>query len=137
MLRQFSGKQQAHRRLDFAAGDRRATVVMRQTRCLGSDALEYVVDKTVHYRHGFAADARVRVDLLENLVDVNGVALPSSSLLLLIAGANGLRLAGRLLGSLARGFRWHDADADSYKNDTCWATETRAIYIKLGDRNVT
>ena len=111
VLGQLSGQQQAHGGLDFATGDGRSTVVVGETGCLGGYALENVVDEAVHDRHGLAADAGVRVHLLEHLVDVDGVALPSSALLLLVAGANRFGLAGRLLRSLAGWLRWHDAAA--------------------------
>ena len=108
VLGQLAGKQQAHGRLDLATRDRRAAVVVRQTRRLGGDALEDVVDELVHDRHGLAADARIGVDLLEHLVDVDGVAFPSPPLALLVSRADGLRLAGGLLRSLACWLRRHD-----------------------------
>ena len=102
VLGQLSGQKQTDGRLDLAARDRRAAVVVRQTRRLGGDALEDVVDERVHDRHGLAADARVRVHLLQHLVDVDGVRFTSSPLLLLVAGARGLGLARGLLRSLRR-----------------------------------
>jgi len=127
VLGQLSGQQQAHGRLDFATGDRRATVVVRQARSLGGDAFEDVVDERVHDRHGLAADARVGVDLLEDLVDVDGVAFPSPPLALLVARADGLRLAGGLLRSLAGWLRRHDAMRIV---DTKWAPhQASALYI--------
>jgi hypothetical protein len=101
VLGQLAGQQQSDGRLDLATRDRRTTVVVRQTRRLGGDALEDVVDEAVHDAHRLAADARVRMDLLQHLVDVDGVAFSSPALLLLVAGTCGLRLAGGLLGSLA------------------------------------
>jgi hypothetical protein len=107
VLGELARQQQTNGSLDFATGYRRTTIVVSQTRSLGSDALEDVVDEAVHDRHGLAADAGVRVDLLEHLVDVDGVALPSSPLALLVSRTYGLGLAGRLLRSLARWFGWH------------------------------
>lgn len=107
MLGQLSGQQQAHCRLDFATRDGRAAVVVGETGRLGSDALEDVVDEAVHDRHRLAADARVGMDLLQHLVDVDCVALSSPTLLLLVTGANGLGLARGLLRSLARRLRRH------------------------------
>jgi hypothetical protein len=101
VLGQFTGQQQTNCRLDFAAGDRRATVVVSQTRGLGGDAFEDVVHEAVHDRHGLRADASVWVDLLQHLVDVDGVRLSSSALLLLVTRTGGLRLAGGLLCSFA------------------------------------
>lgn len=107
VLGQLSGQQETDGRLDLAARDRRTTVVVRQTGGLGRYALEDVVDEAVHDRHGLAADARVGVDLLEDLVDVDGVALPSPPLALLVSRAHGLGLARGLLRSLASWFRRH------------------------------
>ena len=109
VLGQLSGQQQTDGRLDLAARDRRPAVVVRQTRRLGGDALEDVVDERVHDAHRLGADARVGVHLLQDLVDVDGVAFTSSPLLLLVAGARGFRLARGLLRSLTRWLRWHNA----------------------------
>ena len=109
VLGQFSGEKQTDGRLDLAAGDRRTAVVVRQTRCLGGDALEDVVDEAVHDAHGLRADAGVGVHLLENLVDVDGIGLSSSALLLLVSRSRRLGLAGGLLSSLACCcLGWHD-----------------------------
>ena len=64
---------ESHGRLDLPAGDGVLLVVVGQTR-LGGNPLEDVVDKRVHDEHGLAGDARIRVDLLHHLVDVDGVA---------------------------------------------------------------
>ena len=108
VLGQLSRQQQANGSLDFATGNGRTSVVVGQTRCLRGDALEDVVDEAVHDRHRLAADTRVRVDLLQHLVDVDSVALSSPALLLLVSGANGFRLTRRFLRSLASWLRWHD-----------------------------
>jgi hypothetical protein len=107
MLGQLSGQQEANSSLDFATGDRRTTVVVGETRRLGSDALEDVVDEAVHDRHGLAADARVGVHLLQHLVNVDRVALPSPPLALLVTGSHGFRLAGGFLRTLACWLRRH------------------------------
>ena len=65
---------------------------MRKTVGLVGNALEDVIPETVHDGHGFARDAGVRVDLAEDFVDVDGIALPSLALPLLV----GLRHPGRL-----------------------------------------
>ena len=64
---------------------------MGQAGSLGGDALEDVVDERVHDGHGLAGDASVGVNLLQNLVDVDGVGFPP--LALLVSGTEGLRLA--------------------------------------------
>ena len=52
-------------------------------RCLASNALENVVDEGVHDSHGLGRDAGVRMDLLQHLVHVHGVALLAAALGLL------------------------------------------------------
>lgn len=108
MLSELAGQKEADSRLDFATRDGRAAVVVREARRFGGDALEDVVHEAVHDRHRLAADAGVGVNLLQHLVDVDGIALPSSPLALLVARSDGLRLAGGLLRSLRRWLRWHD-----------------------------
>ena len=79
MFAQLSGEMEADGRLHLAAGDGVLLVVVGQARGLGGDALEDVVDERVHDAHGLAGDAGVRVHLLQDLVDVDGVALPASA----------------------------------------------------------
>ncbi len=113
VLGEFTGQQKPDGRLYFATGDRRTFVVVRETGRLGGYALEYVVDEAVHDAHRLARDAGVRVNLLEHLVDVDGVALLPATLLLLVAlGDVLLRLAG-LLRRFTACFRWHfDLDCE-------------------------
>lgn len=122
VLGELARQQQADGRLDFAARDRRATVVVGQARCLRRDALEDVVDETVHDRHRLARDARVGMHLLQHLVDVDRIAFPSPPLLLLVARPHGFRLARGLLRSLTCWFWWHS-------KCRVWSTPSRAIYI--------
>ena len=56
---------------------------MRQARCLASNVLENVVEEGVHDSHGLGRDAGVRMDLLQHLVHVHGVALLGAALALL------------------------------------------------------
>lgn len=107
MLGELARQQQTNGRLNFAARYRRSSVVVGETRRLGSDALKDVVNEAVHDRHRLAADARVGMHLLEHLVDVDGVALPSSPLSLLVSSTYGFRLTGGLLRSLAGWLRRH------------------------------
>ena len=69
------------------------------------DALEDVVDERVHDAHGLARDASVGVDLLQHLVDVDGVCLLSSALTLALAFRS-LRWLDCLFRSLGRCLRW-------------------------------
>ena len=78
VLGQLPGKEQAHCRLDLPRRDGRALVVMRQTRRLGRDALEDVIDERIHDAHRFGGNPRVRVNLFEHLVDVDAVAFLSA-----------------------------------------------------------
>ena len=75
MFAQLAGQVKTDGCLDFAASDGMFLVVVSQTRRLGGDTLEDVVHKRVHDAHGFAGDASVWMDLLQNLVDVDRVAL--------------------------------------------------------------
>ena len=56
---------------------------MRQALCLTSHVLENVVDEGVHDANGLGRDAGVRMDLLQHLVHVHGVALLVAALALL------------------------------------------------------
>ena len=59
--------------LDFPGGDGGPLVVVGKTAGLSGDALEQVVDKGVHDAHGLGGDTGVGVNLLQDLVDVDGV----------------------------------------------------------------
>ena len=100
VLGQLTRQKETDGGLDLSAGDGRTPVVVSQTAGLGGDALEDVVDKAVHDAHGLAGDSSIRVHLLQNFVDVDGVALPPPPFPLLVPSTLGLGLAGRLLGSL-------------------------------------
>ena len=103
VLGQLTGEQQAHGGLDLPGADGTALVVVRQARGLSGNALEDIIDEGVHDSHGLGGDAGVGVDLLEDLVDVDGVALlPGlSALLAALSSALGDGFLGALLG---RGF---------------------------------
>ena len=91
MLGQFTGQQESDCSLDLPAGDGGALVVVGKTGGLSGDPLENVVHERVHDGHGLGADAGVRVDLLEHLVDVDAEAFLSlGASLLLVAGWCGL-----------------------------------------------
>ena len=87
MLGQLSWEVQSHSCLHFPAGDGVLLVVVSQTGGLASNPFEDVVHKGVHDAHGLGGDASVRVNLLQNLVDVDGVGLLARlSPLLLVSG---------------------------------------------------
>ena len=101
VLCQFTRQKKTDGSLDLPAGDGGALVVVCQAGCLGSNTLEDVIHERVHDRHGLGGDASVGVNLLEHLVDVDGVALLPPALLLLVALGNGLLGLAGLLGSLS------------------------------------
>ena len=101
VLGQLTGEEEADGSLNLPAGDGGALVVVCQARGLGGDALEDVVHERVHDGHGLGGDAGVGVDLLQHLVDVDGVALLPASLLLLVTLGDGLLGLASLLGSLS------------------------------------
>ena len=80
MLRQLSREQKADRGLDLPGGDGGPLVVVRESGSLCGDPLEDVVDERVHDGHGLGGDAGVGVDLLQHLVDVDGVGLLPAAL---------------------------------------------------------
>ena len=76
----------------------------------------------IHDGQGLAGNASVRVDLLQDLVDVDGVRLSSSSALLLVTSTGGLRLAGDFLRSLRRWLGRHScvrALSATNRTDSC------------------
>ena len=108
MLGQLTGEEQPDGGLDFPGGDGGPLVVVGKTGGLGGDALEDVIDEGVHDGHGLGADTSVGVDLLQDLVDVDGVRLlPPLALLLAISLGDGLCGLTGLLGSLSGGLGWH------------------------------
>ena len=108
MLGKFSREEEPDSSLDFTRSDGGPLVVVSQTGGLGGDPLEQIVDERVHDAHGLGGDTGVGVDLLENLVDVDGIRLlPLFLSLLLITLGDGLLGLARLLGSLSGGFGRH------------------------------
>ena len=94
--------------LDLARGDGGPLVVVSQTASLSSDSLKEIVDERVHDAHGLGGDTSVGVNLLQDLVDVDGVGLlPLVPLLLLVALGDGLGGLARLGSSLSGGLGWH------------------------------
>ena len=110
VLAQFSGQVESDGCLDLPARDGVLLVVVSQAGGLGGDTLEDVVHEGVHDAHGLAGDASVGVDLLQDLVDVDGVAL-LTRLPLLLGLSRRLRLGGGglLFAFLGRDFAGHDS----------------------------
>jgi len=107
VLGKLTGEEKPDSSLDLARGDGGPLVVVSKAGSLSGDPLKDVVHKGVHDGHGLGGDASVRVDLLEDLVDVDGVGfLPLPLGLLVSLGDVLLGLAG-LLGSLSGNFGGH------------------------------
>jgi hypothetical protein len=108
VLSQLTREEETNSSLDFARGDGGPLVVVGKAGSLSSDALKDVIDKRVHDAHGLGGDASVRVDLLEDLVDVDGIGLLSFAVLsLLVALGDVLGSLASLLDSLAGSFGGH------------------------------
>ncbi|CAH3188748.1 unnamed protein product, partial [Porites evermanni] len=101
MFCQFTGQKQPDGGLDLARTD------VGKAGSFGGDALEYVVDKRVHDAHGFTGDTSVRVNLLQHLVDVDGIAFLSLSPPLLLSIRWSLCLSSSLLAFLSCNFGCH------------------------------
>ena len=107
VLGQLTGKKQPDGGLDFPGSDGGPLVVVSQTGSFSGDSLENVVDERVHDGHGLGGNSGIGVDLLEHLVDVDGVRFtPLLPSLFVSLGDGFLGLAG-LFGGLTGSFRRH------------------------------
>ena len=108
VLRELSWEVKPDSCLDFTAGDGVLLVVVSQTGSLGGDTLEDVAHERVHDAHSLGGDTGVGVNLLQDLVDVDGVAL-LTGLSALLSFSSGLALdGGLLLAFLGCNFARHD-----------------------------
>ena len=89
VLGKLTGKKKTDCSLNLPRSDGRLLVVVSQATGFGGDTLEDVVDERVHDGHGLAGDASVGVDLLQHLVDVDGVGLLSTMATLLLVSSIG------------------------------------------------
>jgi hypothetical protein len=84
VLGQLPGQEEPDGGLDLPGGDCGPLVVVSEAAGLGSDPLEQVIHERVHDTHGLRGDPSVGVNLLEDLIDVDGIRflplLASSSL---------------------------------------------------------
>ena len=87
---ELTRQEQTDSGLDFSGRDGRLLVVVGQTRGFAGDSLEDVVDEGVHDAHGFAGDSSIGMDLLQDLVDVDGIAFFTLGPSLLVATNSGL-----------------------------------------------
>ena len=107
MFRQFTGQKQSNGGLNFARADCRLFVVVGESRRLGCNSLEDVVDERVQNTHGFAGYSGVWMNLFQNFVDVDSVTFLSSSTSLSFAVST-LDFSGNFcLLLLSCGFWWH------------------------------
>ena len=108
VLGQLSGQEETDSSLDLPGGNGGPLVVVGKTAGLSSDTLKDIIDKGVHDRHGLGADTSVRVHLLEDLVDVDGIRLLSFAVLgLLVTLGDGLGSLASLLDGLSGSFGGH------------------------------
>ncbi|KAM9770706.1 uncharacterized protein ACNS7B_011687 [Menidia menidia] len=117
VLGQLTGQQEANSRLDLPGGDGGALVVVSQAGGLRGDPLEDVVDEGVHDAHRLGGNPGVGMDLLEHLIDVDGVALLPGLSLLLSSFAGGFSdgFLGALLGRGLGGFRHYKSLQCGYR----------------------
>ena len=78
MLGQFPRQVKPYSCLDFPARNGVLSVVVGKSGGLSGNTLKYIIHKGIHDAHGLGGDASVRVNLFEDLVDVNGVTLLST-----------------------------------------------------------
>lgn len=103
MLRQLPGEQEANGGLDLPRGDGGPLVIESQTGSLTSDTLKDVIHEGVHDAHCLGGDASVGMDLLQNLVHVDGIGLSPG--LSPLPGTLGV-LRGGFLRPLPGQLRW-------------------------------
>jgi len=75
VLGQLSRQKETDSSLDLPRCYGGPLVVMGQLASLRCDPLEQVIDERVHDRHRLGRDSSVRVNLLQHLVDVDGIRL--------------------------------------------------------------
>jgi hypothetical protein len=74
---QLSGEDETHGGLYLPGGHGLSLVVLDELAGLGGDSVEGIADKGVEDRHRSFGDSSVRMDLLEDAVDVDVVGLSS------------------------------------------------------------
>jgi hypothetical protein len=98
MLGEFTGKHETNGSLDFSAGKSCLLVVGGKLSGFSRDTLEDIVDEGVHDGHSLLGDTGIRVDLLQDLVNVRRVSLDTTLLLGTANLLGGCCLLDRLLG---------------------------------------
>ena len=102
---EFTRQEKTNSSLDLSRRDRRLLVVVSQTGSFSGDSLEDVVHEGVHDAHGFAGNTSVGMNLLHNLVDVDGVTFFTFRPPFLTTGTDSTFLAG-FLSTFARNSRF-------------------------------
>jgi len=98
MLSKLTWKEKPDCSLDFPGGNGGPLVVVGEFTGLSSNTFKQVIDERVHDAHGLGGDTSIRVHLLEDLVDVDGIRfLPLLVPLLLVSLGDSL---GGFAGSL-------------------------------------
>ena len=87
MLCEFSWKDEFARRLDVASRHGLFLAVLAETSSFRSNLLEGVVHKGIQDGHSFLGDSNLRVDLLQDFVDVDVEGFISFASTWLVAGA--------------------------------------------------
>ena len=88
MLCEFSWKDEFARRLDVASRHGLFLAVLAETSSFRSNFFEGVVHKGVQYSHSFLGDANLRVNLLQDFVDVDVEGFISLASTWFVAGAS-------------------------------------------------
>ena len=96
---QLTGEEEPDGGLDLPGGDGGLLVVVSQLGSLSSDTLKHMIDKGVHDAHRLGGNPGVRMDLLQDFVDVNLVGFD-----LLLGGLLGAAFDGLLRWFLAGHF---------------------------------
>ena len=89
MSGELSGEDELDGRLDFPGGKSSSLVEADELGSISGNAVEGVVDEGVHDVHGLLGNSDVGVHLLEDLVDVDGEGLDSSSSGLAVSSGSG------------------------------------------------
>ena len=87
MLGEFTREEKTDGSLDFTRRQGGLVVVLTETTRFSGDLFEGVTNERVHDGHSLAGDTSIRVNLLQNLVDVGRVSF--SSLLSTLGSGSG------------------------------------------------
>ena len=101
MFGQFTREEEPDSSLDLPGGDGGPLVVVGQAGSFSSDTFKDIVDEGVHDAHGLGGHTGIRVDLFQDLVDVDGIRFLTLLGPLLITLGDILGGFSGLLGSLS------------------------------------